>query len=105
MLICKKTGNEPGILIWIPVLQLWPLVKAAGMPGWAFLFWLLPISSPIVTVIWCFKICQARGKNAALGLLLLLPITNIITFLYLAFSNDGAAEEPEVRQPGQLVLR
>ena len=37
MLICVKTGKPPGVLIWIPVLQLYPLIRAAGMSGWWFL--------------------------------------------------------------------
>ena len=105
MLICQKAATDPGLLIWIPIFQMLPLLKAAGMPGWSFIFWLLPISCPIVSVIWCFKICQARGKHAVFGILLLLPITNIIAFLYLAFSDGEEAEQPTVRQPGELVLR
>lgn len=104
-LICEKAGHAPGFLIWIPVLQMLPLLRAAGLPGWAFLFWLLPISSPVVTVMWFFKICAARGKNAALGLLFFLPVTNIILYLYLAFSGTGEAEESPAPQAGQLVLR
>ncbi|MEK7785273.1 MAG: hypothetical protein AAB658_07605, partial [Chloroflexota bacterium] len=30
-LICLKTGNDPGILIWLPVIQMIPLLRAAGM--------------------------------------------------------------------------
>ena len=41
-LIVKKTGNQPGILVWLPILKMLPLIRAAGMPGWWFLLWLVP---------------------------------------------------------------
>jgi hypothetical protein len=37
-------------------------------------------------IVWSFKICKARGKNPALGLFLLLPLTNLLALIYLAFS-------------------
>jgi len=37
-------------------------------------------------VIWCFKICVARGKSAWLGLFVLFPITQPPALGYLAFS-------------------
>ncbi len=92
MLICKKTGNEPGLLVWLPILQRIPLLKAAGMPVWWFVLWLLPFTNLLAIVVWCFKICQARGKSAWLGFLLLLPLTNIMTFLYLAFADRPEKE-------------
>lgn len=102
MLIVKKTGNQPGPLIWIPGMQMLPMLTAAGMSRWWFLGLLLPLVSLIVVAIWCFKIVQARGKSMIWGVLLLLPITSFIAFLYLAFSDDGSAEE-EVPPPPVLV--
>src|SRR5262249_14062048 len=40
LLICRKTGNEPGLMIWIPILQLLPLLRSAGMPQWWFVAFL-----------------------------------------------------------------
>ena len=90
MLICKKTGYEPGVLVWIPVLRFLPLLKAARMSHWCFLLLLVPGINVLVAVVWCFKICRARGKSAWLGLALLLPVANIFTFLYLAFADRTA---------------
>jgi len=94
MLICKKVGQEPGVLVWIPIFQVFPMLRAAGMSGWWFVALLLPVISLVATILWCVKICQARGKSSWLGLLLFLPVTNIFTFLYLAFA-DGASEKEE----------
>jgi len=87
--ICTKAGSEPGFLIWLPVLQLFPLLRAAGMSGWWFLAWLLPVLNIIAQIVWSFKIVQARGKNVLVAIGLLLPITNLFSLLYLAFSEGG----------------
>jgi len=92
MSICKKVGQEPGVLVWLPILKVFPMLRAAGMSGWWFIALLLPVLFPVAAVLWCVKICQARGKSGWLGVLLLLPLTNIFTFLYLAFA-DGASEK------------
>src|SRR6267378_1299188 len=31
LLICQKAGQEPGMLIWLPILQVFPLLRAARM--------------------------------------------------------------------------
>src|SRR5206468_9109059 len=87
MLLCKKTGKEPGILVWIPIFQFVPLLKAAGMSAWWFVLCLclLPVVGLVAMICWSVKICQARRKSSWLALFLLLPVTSIFTFLYLAF--------------------
>lgn len=91
MLICKKTGNEPGILIWLPVLQIFPLLRAASMSGWWFLAMFVPLLNLVASLIWCFKITAARGKGIFTAILLILPVTNFFAFLYLAFSEAAGA--------------
>ena len=82
--ICEKCGVTPGILIWIPILNLIPLFWAAKMSGWWVLVMLVPIVSLIVYIIMWVKVCEARGKGA-LGIILVLLIP-IIGVPYLAFS-------------------
>lgn len=100
-LICKKAGHEPGLLIWIPVLQIFPLLKAAGMSGWWFLGFCLPLVNLVAQIVWCFKIVQARGKSTIFAILMILPITNLFAFLYLAFSS-GIAPSRGGRQQGRV---
>jgi len=40
--ICKNCGHEPGVLIWIPIVQFIPIVQAAGLPVWMFILTLVP---------------------------------------------------------------
>jgi hypothetical protein len=91
-LICQKTGNEPGILIWVPILQMLPLLRAAGMSGWWFVGFLIPLVNLITQIVWCFKIVQARGKSVWAAIGLLLPVTNLVALLYLAFSEGNNGE-------------
>jgi len=93
MLICQKTGNPPGLLVWIPVLQLIPLLRAAGMsPAWLLAF-LVPVLNIIAQVLWSFNIAKAREKSPWVGLFLILPVTSFFAYLYLALS--GAAQKKE----------
>jgi hypothetical protein len=93
LLIVRKVGQKPGLLVWIPGLQMIPMLRAAGMSGWCFLLLLVPVVNLVVSVMWCFKIVECRGKGVIWAILLLLPITNFFAFLYLAFSGTG---EPQL---------
>ena len=104
MLICRKTGQEPGILVWIPLLQLIPLVRAAGMPSWWVLAFLVPVLNLVAQVLWSFRIAKARGKSIWTGVCLLLPFTNFFAFLYLAFSDRAKALDDE-REPEVVSLQ
>jgi hypothetical protein len=96
-LICHKTGQKPGILIWIPLLQIFPLLRAARMPPVWFLAFLVPVVNVLAQVVWSFKIVSARSKSAAVAILLLLPVTNVLAIIYLAFSGGNPEAEPERR--------
>jgi hypothetical protein len=102
MLICKKTGMQPGILVWLPVFQLIPLIRASGMSGWWFLGWFVPVLNIVAQVLWCIKICKARGKGTFAILCLIFPLTHPLAFLYLAFS--GGSGEVEEEHVGRIRL-
>ena len=84
--ICEKCGVNPGVLIWIPIAQLIPLLQLAKMPVWMILLFLIPVVSLIVGVFMWVKICMARGKSGWLVILLFIPVLNLIFIPYLAFS-------------------
>ena len=92
-LICRKVGQKSVALLWLPLFKHIPLLRAAGInPAW-FLAILLPPVYLIVYIVWCFKIARARGKSAFVGLLLLLPVLNVLAFLYLALADKLSAAE------------
>jgi hypothetical protein len=96
MLICRKAGKEAGPAIWLPLFQLFPLLKAANMSGWTFLLLFVPVVNIFAGLMWCIKICQALNKGAILGFLLFLPGIGLFVLFYLAFSGGGASDEPEL---------
>jgi hypothetical protein len=100
MLICQKAGHPPGPLVWLPIFQWFPLLRAAGMSPWWFVAMLLPLLNVAAFVLWSVKIAKARGKSPWVALFLILPLTGLLAILYLAFSTggkaDGDGEEPQV---------
>ncbi len=105
-LIVEKTGHETGAMIWIPILQVFPLFRAANMSGWWIVLVFIPGLNLVASIVWCIKITQARGKNVLVALLLILPFTNLFAFLYLAFSNGlGAKEELGNLNPNYISFR
>lgn len=99
LLICQKTGAKPGIIVFVPILQMVPLLQAAGMSPWWLLALFVPVLNIVASVIWCFKIAKTRNKTAWVGVFLILPVTNLFAFLYLAFSGAGRTEKARPRVP------
>jgi len=97
MLICRKAGYEPGVLVWVPMFQLVPLLKAAGMSPWWLLGFVVPGFNLVAQVVWCIKITRARGKTALVALLLIFPLSSPLAVLYLAFSGGTPARKKERR--------
>lgn len=98
-LICVKAGHEPGALVWLPVLQLIPAFRAAGMSGWWLLACLIPLLNLVAVILWSFKITRARGKGVLVAIALLLPALNLFAFLYLAFSGTSAETAEKLSTP------
>ena len=94
LLICRKSGLNPSWLIWLPFVQIQPLVRAAGMSSWWCLAWFVPALNLVALVLWCMKIVKVRGRGIVAALLLLIPVTGVFTFIYLAFAG-GQRPEPE----------
>jgi hypothetical protein len=108
-MICVKVGAEPGISVWLPVVQVLPLLRAAGMSAlWPIFLLLLVVTSILLRanfgqyawtmgivggsaaficfLTWSFKICLARKKSPLLATLLVVPGLNFFVLLYLAGS-------------------
>lgn len=102
-LICQKAGAKPGALIWLPIVSVFPLLRAARLPGWsAAIFLVTPLVSLVsqnqwaalgasvlvllFMVVWSFRIVHARGKGILTALCLIFPVTSPMAWLYLAYS-------------------
>ena len=105
LLICRKAGHPPGILVWLPCLKLFPMLRAAGMSFWWLLALLVPVLNLGPLILWPLKIAKARGKSAWIGLLLLVPVINLFAFLYLAFSDVASGSDDEEAEPKVMCLQ
>ncbi len=88
-MICCRAHTAPGFLVWVPVLQIIPLLRAARMPRIWFIAFLVPVVNLLAQLVWYVKIVRARGKSPLLVLWLVLPFTSPFAFLYLAFSQPA----------------
>ena len=90
--ICRKTHIAPGPLVWVPILWLIPLLRAANMPRVWFFAFFIPGINLIASIVFAIKLVKSRGKNPWLAVPLLLPPITLLVFLYLAFSESAPVE-------------
>lgn len=88
--ICEKAGVDPGVMIWIPIVQMIPVFRAAGMNPWLILTMFIPLVNLIVIVLLFVNLCKALGKSPWLAVMLFIPFLNILLLPYLAFSESAA---------------
>jgi len=87
MVIAKKTNTPNEWMAWIPILNYWLMVQIARQQILWFILFLIPCTSPIALIFVWMKIAEARGKPSWWGFMWLVPIMNIITPGYIAFSD------------------
>jgi hypothetical protein len=94
MKIAHKTNTQNAWFAWIPILNVVLMLQIAKKPVW----WIILIFIPFVNLVWIvlqvlvwMAISKECGKEEWLGILILVPVANIIVPAYLAFSGNGAA--------------
>ena len=85
--IASKTGTPDGWLAWIPVANVYLMCKIAGKPTWWVVLFFVPFVNIIMSVLVWMGIAEARQKQAWLGVLMIIPIANLIVPAHLAFSD------------------
>lgn len=87
-IIARKTLTSHGWFAWFPILNLFLMCAIARKSlGWVVLLFVPFINIIILVMLWV-GIAQTRNKPAWLGILILVPIGNIILSGYLAFSSS-----------------
>ena len=94
MTIAKKTNTPNAWLAWIPIANLYLMMEIAGARWWTLLVvlfgWLIPFVGALlgiaVILTWWHGIAKARNKPGWLGLLMIIPIVNLVILGYLAWS-------------------
>jgi len=84
--IAKKCGVENAWLAWIPIIQVVPLLQAAGKPVWWILLMLIPLVNIIIAIMVWMAVAERRGKPSWIGILIIVPVVGLFIPAYLAFS-------------------
>ena len=79
-------AGQPGPIIWIPVLQMLPLFRIAGMNPWLILLMFVPLANLIVGILVWVGVLKVLGRDPIMVIVLLL--LGFIYLPYLAFSSD-----------------
>jgi len=94
-LIAKKLDVPAPWTAWIPLVNLWTLVTAAGKPAWWIILCFIPVINIFVFVYLYMCITENLGKNKWLGLLVLLPVIQLGFLGWLAFSKTETFAQKE----------
>lgn len=87
MKIADKLSIPNSWLAWVPIAQIWVMVRAAGKPGWWLILFFIPFINFVIGLIVLFTIPTSLNKSSLYGLLIFIPILGV--FLYfglLAFT-------------------
>jgi hypothetical protein len=94
--IAKRLHISEPWTAWIPIVNIWTIVSSAGKPWWWIFLLFVPIINIFIGIYLWICITENLGKNKLLGLLMLLPLINLIFLGFLAFSREGKpVETPE----------
>lgn len=88
MFIAKKTKTPNGWMAWVPFLNIYLMVKAAGKSGLWIIALLIPFVNIVAIVLIWAAIAERLGKPAWWGILMLVPVANFVIVGILAFSGN-----------------
>ncbi|HVX92698.1 MAG TPA: DUF5684 domain-containing protein [Candidatus Dojkabacteria bacterium] len=91
MATAQKLNVPNAWLAWIPLANLYLMTQCAGLSPWTMLLILVPFVNFIYAVYVYMKISERRGFNQLLGLLILVPVANLIWMGVLAWGKPSAA--------------
>lgn len=94
MAIAKKLGEQNSWFAWIPILNLVLLYKMGDQNPTLLLLLLIPgvgaLIIGILSIIAIMNICEKRGYDKLLGLLMLVPLANLVLLGMLAWGKKQA---------------
>ncbi len=82
-----KTNVAHAWFAWVPILNVILMLNVAGYSGWYMFVLMVPFVNIIFAIYVWMKISKACGKPDYLGILMLVPLANIILPLYLAYGD------------------
>jgi hypothetical protein len=95
-LIAKKLDVPAPWTAWVPILNIWPFFASAGKSLWWVLLMFIPFVNFIVVIYLWMCITENLSRNKWLGLLMLVPVANLVYPAVLAFSSGEGRRSPSV---------
>lgn len=101
--IAKKTNTPNEVLAWIPIANLYLMVKIAKVSMW----WLLGLVIPYLNIIaiayvW-WKISEVRNRPGWWGIVMLISPVNLVLLYFLAFKEASSQPSAAPMPPQQTV--
>lgn len=84
--MAKKTNTPNEWFAWIPLLNIFLLIKIAGKSYWWFLLLLIPLVNIVIAVYLWMKVAERCKKPGWVGLLIIIPVVNLFIPGYIAFT-------------------
>jgi len=85
MTIANRTYTENAWMAWIPVLNIYLMVKIAEKPWWWLIIIFIPILGIIPYILVWMRISERLGKSPWLGVLMIVPVVSLVVIGYLAW--------------------
>lgn len=87
----KALNDDRGWWAWIPILQVFYMLRLARISYWWFIGLVVPfVNVAVAAYVWA-QIAIRRGRKWWVGALMIVPVIDLAILAYLAFSNP---EEP-----------
>jgi hypothetical protein len=86
MMMAKKTATPNGWLAFVPIVNVFLILKIANKPMWWFLLFLIPLVNVVISILVFMEIAKRLGKPDWIGVLMIVPVVNLFVPAYLAFS-------------------
>lgn len=88
MVIAEKTNTSRKWFAFIPILNFYLMCKIAGKSVWWVVLLLIPLVNIVALALVGMKIAERLGKPRWIGLLLALPLLQLVSWGYLAFTKS-----------------
>ena len=85
-LICAKAKVDPGVMIWIPFVQMIPMATVAKINPFLLLLYFVPFVNVVFMLYHWSKVCRELGKSPWLVVMMIIPLVNIAFIPLLAFT-------------------
>lgn len=91
MNVSRKLKYKHGWLIFIPIANLFLILKLARMSYWYFLAFLIPVANIVLFAVVWMKISDNLKKPGYWGILMVVPVVNLVAVGYLAWSERATS--------------